>query len=523
MKCMIELSKVSSHLAKSIPRLLTQLCRDEDSPLYGCFDRHYWHYKMRDFPSMVLQQPVCVLDLISRQELILPNVDISPEKASEWMHTALRFWAKSQRKNGSFDEYYPFESGFPPTAFSLYSTALVARHNEVDDEVKQAMEKAAAFLLQTPEKQAYNQEIVALTGCSLTQSLGIPVDNLKLESRWDEVFENQSQEGWFNEYDGADTGYLSVTCDALYDYYQIGYDQRAKKAASMAANYIYHFLTIADNIPAMINSRNTDYILPYGLSRFGSEDRFASSIVKSQILGIEKPQHYLHHIDDRYLTHYVYVSWFRALSHFEKLSDDDPVPTTGAKWFPEARVFILHKPDEWSLHVAAGKGGVALKTFKDGAMVGNLGWRGILKKNQITCSHWQEPHTDVSFEFVDGEYRIKAIMPLMKHRHFVPSVLKHMILRILSRTIGKKLIPILKKMLIFRKVEISGNFERMITIRDSKVKILDRFNGMPSIKWKKSGWSSMRHVSSAGSFSFAEATNLSSTKDFSIETENIDE
>ena len=114
-------------------------------------------------------------------------------------------------------------------------------------------------------------------------------------------------------------------------------------------------------------------------------------------------------------------------------------------------------------------------------------------------------------------------MPLMKHRHFVPSVLKHMILRILSRTIGKKLIPILKKMLIFRKVEISGNFERMITIRDSKVKILDRFNGMPSIKWKKSGWSSMRHVSSAGSFSFAEATNLSSTKDFSIETENIDE
>ena len=102
---MTSFTPLADHLTKSFPRLLTQLCRDKDSPLYGCFDRNFWHYKTRDFPSMVLQQPIYVLDMVSRGELpFCDELKISKTTISEWVDACLTFWSKSQRKNGSFDE-----------------------------------------------------------------------------------------------------------------------------------------------------------------------------------------------------------------------------------------------------------------------------------------------------------------------------------------------------------------------------------------------------------------------------------
>ena len=43
-------------LAEFLPRILSQCCRDANSPSFGCFDRNFWHYRMRDFSSIILQQ-----------------------------------------------------------------------------------------------------------------------------------------------------------------------------------------------------------------------------------------------------------------------------------------------------------------------------------------------------------------------------------------------------------------------------------------------------------------------------------
>ena len=43
-------------LAEFLPRILSQCCRDANSPAFGCFDRNFWHYRMRDFSSIILQQ-----------------------------------------------------------------------------------------------------------------------------------------------------------------------------------------------------------------------------------------------------------------------------------------------------------------------------------------------------------------------------------------------------------------------------------------------------------------------------------
>ena len=43
-------------ILQQTPRILSQIDRDPNSPTYGCCDRNFWHYKIRDFPSAILQQ-----------------------------------------------------------------------------------------------------------------------------------------------------------------------------------------------------------------------------------------------------------------------------------------------------------------------------------------------------------------------------------------------------------------------------------------------------------------------------------
>ncbi len=49
-----------------VPRLLSNLDRDPQSPTYGCFDRNHWLLKIRPFASAVVQQGCLTLALVQR-------------------------------------------------------------------------------------------------------------------------------------------------------------------------------------------------------------------------------------------------------------------------------------------------------------------------------------------------------------------------------------------------------------------------------------------------------------------------
>ena len=83
---------VAKQMEYAIPRMLAQLCRDPESPLYGSFDRNHWHYKIRDFSSMVLHQGVILLDLIGQERIVLGEGNIDLELVRSWRDGCLRFW-----------------------------------------------------------------------------------------------------------------------------------------------------------------------------------------------------------------------------------------------------------------------------------------------------------------------------------------------------------------------------------------------------------------------------------------------
>jgi hypothetical protein len=135
-----------------IPRILSNQDRTPTSPTYGCLHRDYWLDKTSDFPDAVRQFAVHALALVYKHEMP-GNIYYGNKKVLDWTVAGLNFWADIQHRDGSFDEFYPFERGWVgPTAFTTYTT--VEALNELGDEVPppvrrkvtEAVRKAAHFI-----------------------------------------------------------------------------------------------------------------------------------------------------------------------------------------------------------------------------------------------------------------------------------------------------------------------------------------------------------------------------------------
>lgn len=493
---------VAVEIQNAIPRMLTQLCRDQEHPLYGSFDRDHWHYKIRDFSSMVLHQGVILIDLLAEGRVYLAGEKFQLDTLSGWRDGCLKFWAAQQRSDGGFDEYYPYESGFAATAFSLYATAVVGGRAELSEEIARAMGRAVRFLLKGPELGASNQEAIALAACSLTRSLDIAVNDTVLAGRWTEFFERQTDEGWFEEYGGGDTGYLSVTCDALWDYYVVSRDDRAIQAMARAANYIAQLQGASGAIPEMVNSRNTGYIVPYGLANFGRTNTAASSVISKAFQNIQSPRHFVHAVDDRYTVHYIHTSIFRSLSALRKMKYDAVRKPHGKQWFPNAGIYVDHSNDT-SVFVSAKKGGVVIKVKDTGKAEVDYGWRGRFRGRMVT-SHWQSPTAKVEFEEHEGIVVIRVGTYFTFSRFLAPSPSMHSILRMAAFSFGRKLMSKLKNFLIFRQLATELPYKREIRVNNMIVSIKDWLPASRIQCLRKAPQYSLRHVSSSGSFDSSE-------------------
>ncbi|PLW97353.1 MAG: hypothetical protein C0593_08900 [Marinilabiliales bacterium] len=492
------------HLKNHIPRILSQLDRDADSPTFGSFDRNYWHYKIRDFSSMILQQGMLILQAIKNYD----NPDnpwFENRNVDLWQEGAVKFWCKEQLKNGSFNEYYPFEAGYPPTAFSLYAIGLIMREYEKEpcDKIKTHIQKTVKWLLDHPEKEALNQEAAGLAGLVLASKVpGVSVNPKALEDRLKWFYAQQTDEGWFPEYGGPDMGYLTVTIDCLWDIYETSKDKRALTAIDKAVRFIADMVSVSGETPVMINSRNTDYLVPYGITRYAEKSPVAASLLETMLEGMDNADHFIHRTDDRYSCHYVGQSFFRTLLHLDKVTEEraEPAYSTGLNHtFEEAGISVIHIPEKTSLYIYSRKGGIVNVFDKKGITHTDFGWRQKTGKEKFAVTHWLDE--DYKLATGDNEWSITGNMTA--HGWMKSSPVRHMGLRVLSKTFGNRLIPFLKKLMIFGNPKTEINFNRKISFNGADtINIVDQFSGsafnpetlVPAPHY------SLRHVASAGLF-----------------------
>lgn len=299
-----------------IPRLLGLLDRNVLSHTCGCFDRQYWHYKAIDFPCARMQEAVLTLSLLYRIEH-QANPYYHCPLLLEWIRAALAFWAGMQHRDGTFSEWYPGEKSYVATAFSTFaaSEALLLMKDEIadGDRVVRAIDKAGRWLSSRRESRVANQQTGAMIALYNAYLLTGQESHLKAaRDMADAVTGSLTEEGWFYEYGGADTGYLSLSVDYMARYYQKSGDEKVLDALKSCTAFLSYFVHPNGTSGGEYASRNTEYLIPSGFEALSGADensgRIAQHIRRSLSAGTSVSPATL---DDRYLA-YIGYNWLCA-------------------------------------------------------------------------------------------------------------------------------------------------------------------------------------------------------------------
>lgn len=300
------------------PRLLGLLDRNPASKTYGCFDRQYWHYNVVDFPSARNQEACLTLALLYKINY-KNNIYYNNNLILSWIKGALNFWEKIQNHNGSFNEWYPYESSFVATAFSAYavSETLLLLPQLKTPSLIEAVKKAADFISRKSEMRVQNQmsgAIITLYNTFLlTKEIKYKEASLR---KLAELKKLQSKEGWFLEYGGADIGYLSLTVDYLAKFYLKSGNLESLRMAAKAAEFIHNFIHPDFTSGGDYGSRNTEYLIPDGFEILKTKE---SSSVSYHIRNSLKNRITVgpYSLDDRYLS-YITYTYLQAYQHAKK-------------------------------------------------------------------------------------------------------------------------------------------------------------------------------------------------------------
>jgi hypothetical protein len=486
-------------------RVLSQMDRDPDSPTFGCFDRHYWHYKMRDFPSAPLQQGLFTLEALRKGRLgPLENAG----RVEAWCVAAVNALARSVDRAGAVDEYYPCEDSYPGAAFGLYAVARTL-HDWREDAPHlgaavqwEGLRRLARHLGSRVEHRASNQQAAALAALALASRVPeMRVDPAVAKAHADRLLAAQHAEGWFDEYGGPDFGYLTVTIDALVDYAEAIGDSRVIEACDRAVAFLARLVGADGTLPWTLNSRNTDYIVPYGLVRRATENPEAAWLVLRLFGNVGPlPDHQVWATDDRYCCHYIYASFIRSLPHLEWMTGPRP-PEPQDLWLSGCGYWVRHGP-HWTLYVGANKGGLTRLHRAGRPPLAEHGWRMMKGRHRWTTNWLRSPVRATA-----GGNSIEIESVATPAAYHVPQPYKLVAVRLLARLLRSRLMPLLKRLLIFREQAGAGpSFTRRVAIDGGHVEIHDRWAQVAGCTVERSPRQNLRHVASADSFSREEWT-----------------
>lgn len=478
------------------PRILTQLCRDPTSPLYGCADRNWWHYKIRDFPSIILQQAGYAMHLAAR----LPGWQEDAAPLDALAAAAARFWNDRAQRHHAFEEYYPWEQGYPPLAFSTLAMAKLAAAGIVPlDAIRPGLRAAAGQLRSRFEDKAGNQQVAGLAALAwIDKLLPDEADGPAFRRQRERTLELQHEEGWYWEYDGPDLGYLAVTIDCLWDLHDATGDPTYRDSISRALAFTAQCLAAAPQGLGLHNSRNTDYLAPYGIVRAALDgSRDAALIAAAAFATAAEPGHVFAAVDDRYICHYLGQSLFRALGLLDGQTLVSAPPARPQPLLtPGSGHYFMAEDATPGLIVSCRKGGILTLTA-GGANASDFGWIVQRGSTQLVTHWWSDAWT---FREEGGTIIVEGA--LFAHRERVATPLKHIVLRCLSFVLGRRLIGLLKRILIFKRGDTDApRLIRRITPTIAGTAVTDTLHGLkPADTLLRAPRASKRHVASADSF-----------------------
>lgn len=362
---------------------------------------------------------------------------------------------------------------------------------------------AASQLQQRFESQAGNQQVAGLAAlAAIRKAFPDLVDDGQFKALADRTLGLQHAEGWFTEYDGPDLGYLTVTMDCLWDLYDFTEDPVFYGSASRALHYLASFVDARPEAAGMHNARNTDYLVPYGIARFfergGTHGQTARRIFAMLFGKADAADHPFAAVDDRYWCHYIGHSVLRCLS-LPEWPEEDCKTESGALrvFFPGSGHDIRNADDSrCGAIVSLRKGGILTVFSGDGASASDYGWIIQTPRAEFVTHWWSN-----QWEIDSTDNSLSADGFVFAHKEQVSRPWKHFILRACSMLLGRRIIQLLKKAVIFKKGTASIRFNRRILLRQDGAEVVDTFTGLTGRETiRQAPRMSKRHVASADSY-----------------------
>ena len=460
-----------------IPKILTLLDRNPHSPTYGCFDRSFWQYKVLDFPSGMSQEFVYPLALSYNTD-ILGNSFYQQPVIKDLVEAGILYAAKSSHPDGSCDDYFPYERAGGAAAFSLLACIESYTLMELDNpEILRFLVKRADWLAHHQEsgRLTNHQALIVLCLELLSRLLKSERWNKSKQLRLEQVLSWQNPEGWFQEYEGCDPGYQTLTISCLARVYELNPSNPLKEAIAKAVILASQFVHPDGSYGGEYTSRNTYNFFPHGFELVGKWMPEALNINDRFLQGLANGLGSCY-ADDRIIGHHTWnylLTWRDYIADRPEIKPHPP----GRFWVQEGGI-LIDRRDTTELYLALNKGGV-FKLFRDGKLIASdtqfslQVQEGSKIKNAV--GHLVSNYKTIVEE---DQIIIEGSLGWAKQKQMNP--LNLMILRVVMLSVGRffpNLIrKILQKVLITGKKNAPFRFQRRLQWQNGCWQVIDELS-----------------------------------------------
>jgi len=470
----------------SCRHLLNEINRDPTSSSKGCFDRRYWAWKLTDFPEATFQRNLSGLSWYLNQQ----RDQNKGQFLVEVIKTGLNFSFKVQHRDGSFDQAYPHEHSFGATGFllpDLIKVFLEIRSECSDTEIEcinTGLQKAANFLVRNSEQHSLISNHLAGAALGLLKA-----GELFQEHRYFDkahfllnlILKNQSPEGWFPEYGGADPGYQTLCMHYLAQIYSIKPSPELKQAIGKSLEFLKYFAHPDGTFGGEYGSRRTEIYYPGGIAQLAGEFPDAANLHHFMLSSIEAGSTVTLADVDMGNTAPLLNSYIMALDAEKSVSKSSFLPFQEQvvdKDFPLSG-FAVRSRKNFYLILGSSNGGV-VKIFekKSGTLVmDDCGVLGINnKKEKITTQS-----TQLNNAMRTGDNELECESSFYPIKDTLPNPLNYLALRLMNLTLMRIgfLNELIKKIMVRTFVKNSKKLNlsraRKIELKQQSVEITDTF------------------------------------------------
>lgn len=398
----------------NLPRLLALIDTDRTNRSYGLGDRYFWAWGLIDFGNATFQGAANGLARLWRSGLW--PYSTSKEVFFERLDSLFRGTAFLTRKDGSLEEAFPYEGSYCVTALVAFDLLCVL--DQLREELDNAQRKnwtnilqpLISYLVKADETHGLISNHLATAVAALVrwhELTGDKASESKAIKLLERILLNQSREGWFHEYEGADPGYQTLCMCYLADVHLRRPDWNLEEPLRRSLDFLSYFNHPDGSFGGIYGSRSTRFYFPAGVLALRNLSPQAAALAAAMAKSIE---HYtvvtLSAIDEPNL-----VPMFNAYCWSAQLVADTredsqlgELPcSVGSPFrlnFPDAGLWIDAGPEHYTI-VNTHKGGVVAhypkggKPLIDGGLVvrnpkGRLGSTQVFAKENTVSLNGDE-------------------------------------------------------------------------------------------------------------------------------------